>query len=276
MNKLDLYTLSASDLNNTKIVKILDVSDTVPYGRRFKVIKGSSECTVVFQDLYLLARTLDNRASEPGEMLEIKKFVDRLIEVEEAAKTQYKEREDFWYKFRTFFHRIPHIFYQFYGVGSHLDRLKQLDQNLVDKCESTLKKRYNMLLKGPDNFIFTDLTPSSNTELAFLIERAKGLKKNYQELGHHIPEIYQIDQIIGAAQQKKALSYIFEEENKTLRDWYSYPQYIEKSSKEHFSAWCEWLEKFEAFVQTIPSDRPNKTALQEKVDELKFYTEKDS
>lgn len=274
MSELNLDALHPSDLT-ANAIQVTNESANQPYGRRFKVKSGNSERTVVFNDLFLLARRLANEATDPSEMDKVRSFVVDLDKIESKAAQEYKDRDDPWYKFRTFFHRITHLFYQFYGVGSHHDRLERLERDI---CVSGQKK---MATKVEEFFNSRPLDPIFKADWhewtshwfaddARLIKKAAELKENYQKF--YVQEdanSQKLDAIIALGQERESLALPQE-----LKKWFEFgSSFVQDRSSEHFPAWEEWLKKFETFVQKCPPDHPSIKKLQEKAEDLRAYTD---
>lgn len=146
MPKIKLKLIGLEDISK---VTFASNSKDRPYGRRFTVkIGDDSSKDLVFKDLYRKAQKLLKEASSNEELNEVHKFIDRLIEVEDFAKDEYNNRDDFTYKFRTFFHR-------FFGgafLGSHSSRLENLRDKVERKQERNLEEFKGLFQSRPDLF----------------------------------------------------------------------------------------------------------------------------
>lgn len=127
------------NLTNVTNVTITDVSAGESAGRRFKVgnLAGDRDKKVIFHALFKQAQALAHDAKSTEELHAVREFIRKLRTAEENAQISYEARDDSWYKFRSFWHRL------FGGAffGTHLDRLNELNAICIRKEKKLLNKQ---------------------------------------------------------------------------------------------------------------------------------------
>jgi ankyrin repeat protein len=124
----EITQLSALDFNDAEVI---DVSANRSYGRRFKVKVGDIESKeYVLSDLFKRAQELSiNKESayeKSANLNSLKKFLKTLKTADALAEVTYSQREYWWYRFRTEFHRI-------FNFGSHSEKIKALKTQIKNE-----------------------------------------------------------------------------------------------------------------------------------------------
>lgn len=138
MPKINLKSVNFTNLSKV-VDTVVSASADLSYGRRFTFSIGADTSKgLVFNDLFKKAQKLVKDAHTAEELVEVDKFIDRLIIVEKDAIKEYDDRDDCMYKFRTFFHRL------FGGAffGTHLNRLGSLKSKVDLKKEDLFSQSF--------------------------------------------------------------------------------------------------------------------------------------